>query len=279
MSDGFATPAQPLEQFFASLRLDRESPIPLYFQVERAIEQEIVGGRWPRGCKIPSEPDIVRNLGVSRSVVRQALASLQRDGLIVRRHGHGSFVARNDRGTWLLDGVEGFLQDEVGRLGRAVRSTVLRAEVEVLPPWASDALDVPTGTSGVVLERLRYVDEKLTLYDVNYLPSNLAETVIALKGDPHGSLYEALSREHGLEVTGGRRIVDAVIAGAKLAKLLQVGPRSPLIVVEGIDVGGDQRPYDCYRTWLRPDRMKIEVEIVTSVGARRPRNAGPVTTG
>jgi GntR family transcriptional regulator len=120
-----------------------------------------------------------------------------------------------------------------------------------------------------VLERLRFVDEHLTLYDLNYLPLEFAESVISLRDEPAGSLYETLKREHRIEVAGGRRIVDAALAGAELAKLLDVAPDEPLIVVEAVDWAPDRRPFDCYRTWLRPDRMKIEVSVTAQAHGRR----------
>jgi len=235
--------------------------MPLYFQIERALEQEIVSGRWPPGHKMPSEPELARHFGVARSVIRQALGSLEQEALVVRRHGHGSFVGSRRSRSWLLDGVAGFFQDEVGRLGRSVRSEVLRAELEELPAWASEALALPAGTTGVVLERLRYVDDQLTLYDLNYLLVQYADSVISLRDEPEGSLYGVLRRDHGVEVARGTRIVDAAAAGKRLAELLDVTRHAPLIVVEAVDWSADERPFDCYRTWLRPDRMKIEVEV------------------
>lgn len=253
---------------YPRLALNRGSPLPLYFQIERTLEQEITSGRWPPGHKMPSEPELARHFGVSRSVIRQALGALEHEALIVRRHGQGSFVGTGRRRSWLLDGVEGFFQDEVVRQGRTVRSDVLRAELEPFPRWASEALEVDEGTTGVVLERLRYVDDQLTVYDLNYLPERFSETVMSLRNDPQGSLYEVLRREHGVEVAGGRRMVDAVSAGARFAKLLDVKAYTALLVVEAVDWSADERPFDCYRTWLRPDRMKIEVDVVTSRRSR-----------
>jgi DNA-binding GntR family transcriptional regulator len=169
--------------------------------------------------------------------------------------------------------VAGFFRDEVERHGHDVTSKILRLAVEPMPLWATDALSVPEGTQGVVLERLRSVDGALTVYDLNYLLGDLAPVVFRLEDDPHGSLYEVL-RQEGLSVAGGRRIVDSVIAGQRFADILEVKAWEPLLVIEGVDWDRNLRAFDCYRTWIRPDRMKIEVQVMPT-GAGAPRAEAP----
>jgi DNA-binding GntR family transcriptional regulator len=105
------------------------------------------------------------------------------------------------------------------------------------------------------------VDGLLTVYDLNYLPERFAEAVISLRDAPSGSLYETLRREHALTVVTGRRAIDAIVAGTEFAQLLEVDEQAPLLFVEAVDIDAAQRPFDCYRTWLRPDRLTIRVDV------------------
>ena len=57
----------------AAGRIDRHSPVPFYFQMAAALEHEITAGRWATGTRIPSEPELCKQFGISRSVVRRAL--------------------------------------------------------------------------------------------------------------------------------------------------------------------------------------------------------------
>lgn len=248
-----------LEQI--SPTLNRVSPVPLYFQVEQALASRIRAGTIAIGSRLPTEPELSDHFGVSRSVVRQALRRLEEMGLVARRRGVGSFVVQRDPPTWQLHGSQGFFEDEVTRLGREVVSKVLRAEVVPLPRWAAALLELDEGGPGVVLERLRYVDGLLTVYDLNYLPERFTEAVISLRNAPHGSLYEVLRRTHALSVVSGRRTIDAIVAGPEFAQLLEVEEHVPLLFVEAVDVDATQRPFDCYRTWLRPDRLTIRVDV------------------
>src|SRR5262249_27114756 len=138
--------------------IDRASPVPYYFQLAELLEQEITGGRWQSGFRLPSEPELCERFGISRTTVRQALARLGKRGPMGRSKGQGTFVRRGPPGLWLLQSSEGFFQDEVDRLGRTVTSRILRAERDSLPAWACKALEMPPQSEGATLERLRSVD-------------------------------------------------------------------------------------------------------------------------
>jgi GntR family transcriptional regulator len=241
-------------------RIERSSPVPYYFQLKKLLEEEIVSGRWQPGDRFPSEPAMCAHFDISRSTVRQALAELESEGLIRKEKGRGSFVARPQPSSWLLQSTHGFYDDAV-REGRKVTSRVLRREIQPLPPWALDALELPPGASGVALERLRWVDDQLVMYVITHLPMRLADTVLAadLEG---GSLYHTLEEQEGITVGGGYRLVEAVVARDDLAPLLEVERGAALLFVESVSWTADRRPFECYRAWHRADRTKVEVQTV-----------------
>jgi GntR family transcriptional regulator len=145
-------------------------------------------------------------------------------------------------------------------MGRTVTSDVLRAVVEPLPHAACAALSLPPDTEGVVLERLRLVDDELALYVINYLPMRFADAVVH-SDMGRGSLYEILEQHEGVEVFGGRRTLEAVVADDKLSRLLEVEPGSPLIYIESTSWNRSLEPFDFYCAWLRSDRIKIDVQV------------------
>lgn len=245
--------------------VDRVSPVPLYFQVEQVLTDRIRCGDIPIGSQLPTEPELAQHFAVSRSVIRQAVRRLEQHGLVSRRRGIGCFVTQKNPPSWQLQGSQGFFEDEVSRLGREVASKVLHAGLGPLPQWAAVLLQLEEGSTGVVLERLRYVDGLLTVYDLNYLPQRFADAVVALQDAPRGSLYESLRRTHAFSVVSGSRTIDAIVAGAEFAQLLEVDEHAPLLRVEGVDLDAAQRPFDCYRTWLRPDRLTIRVDVVPQI--------------
>lgn len=240
--------------------IQRSSPVPFYFQLAELLEQEIASDRWPAGTRLPSEPELCRHFALSRTTVRQALMRLEQRGLIDRLKGQGTFVRQAQPGMWLLQSSEGFFQDEVDRLGRKVTSEVLRAERGDLPGWACEALELPPGSDGVTLERLRSVDGAVALYVVNHLPRHVAEAALATENH-NESLYRRLAEQAGVEAHGGRRTLEAINADEPLAALLELEPGAAVAYIESVAWDADLRPFDCYRAWLRTDRTRIDVQV------------------
>jgi GntR family transcriptional regulator len=248
-------------------RIDRTSPVPFYFQLKKTLAEEIVASRWHPGDRLPSEPSICTHFDVSRTTVRQALGELEAEGMIRREKGRGTFVAERRSTSWLLQSSHGFYEEATGA-GHTVRSRVLRRDLEALPSWACDALDLAGGSMGVTVERLRWVDDRLVMYVITHLPAHLAEVVLAADLE-NGSLYRTLEDGKGVSVFGGRRVVEAVTGQEELARLLKVQPGAPLLFVESVSWDRDLRPFECYRAWHRADRTKIEVQVVNqSVAAK-----------
>jgi GntR family transcriptional regulator len=252
-----------------SARIDRRSAVPFYFQLKQLIRDEIAGDRWPPGERIPSEHALCEYFGVSRTTVRQALAELESDGLLRKEKGRGTFVAEPRSSSWFLQSSHGF-HDEATQAGREVTSRVLRREIEALPQWAALALDLPVGSIGVTLERLRSVDGELVMYVESHLLEELADVVLETELE-NGSLYGALQVERGLEVSGGRRVVEATTARAELASLLQIEPGAAVLQVQAVSWDASLRPFECYRAWHRSDRTTIEVQVL---GQRAAETAG-----
>ena len=254
--------------------IDRSSPVPFHFQLSELLEQEISENRWPRGLRLPSEAELCSHFGVSRSTVRQALGRLEQEGLIGREKGRGSYVADTQRRSWLLQSAEGLFQDETERLGRSVTSRILRLERCALPGWALDALTLPKGAEGVTLERVRAIDGNVALYVVNYLPAWLADAVLSLT-DPSESLYRRLKESMRIEVAGAHRTLEATRAGGSLGKLLELTPGAPVVAIHSVAWDRQHRPFDCYRAWLRTDRLTIEIGVGASPETLHTRLGAP----
>jgi GntR family transcriptional regulator len=243
--------------------IDRSSSVPFHYQLRRLLEQQIETGRWLQGDRLPSEPFLSEHYGVSRATVRQALHALEEQGLIQKEKGRGAFVNRTSSGSWLLQWAGGLFDDELTRRGVTVESTIIRAGIEPLPEWASEALQLGPGAPGVVLERLRRVDGEVALYVVNHLPPDYAVILPEIWKTSTASLYWTLREQCGVEIAGSSRTLEAVPAPPPLARRLGVPTRSPLVYIQSVTRDATGKPIDCYRAWLRTDRLRIAVETDT----------------
>ncbi|MGH2616544.1 MAG: GntR family transcriptional regulator, partial [Thermomicrobiales bacterium] len=153
---------------WADLIPDRQSPVPLYYQLAAAIRERIRSGSLTPGDQLPAERELAERAGISRMTARQALADLARGGDVVARHGVGTFVAE-PKLTHDAVHMLGFTE-EVGRAGGVVRSRVLEQEVIVPPPAIAAALELGTGEEAVRIVRLRSAGETPLLLETSLVP-------------------------------------------------------------------------------------------------------------
>ena len=196
--------------------LDRNSPIPLYFQIAENLKRAIDEGTLKPGDRLDNELDLAERLGVSRPTVRQAVQRLVEQSLVVRRRGLGTVVAapRILRSVALTS-----LYDDLSVSGRHPATTVLAAREIRADDELAAVLGLPSGAALLFLERLRLADGTPLAIMHNYLPAGL------LAGRPEDALektglYEAL-RSQGVELHAGEQVIGARRATAQEVKLLQ----------------------------------------------------------
>jgi GntR family transcriptional regulator len=241
--------------------IDRSSPEPFYLQLGRWLEEEIASGRYGSGDQLPTESEMCRQFSLSRSTVRESLRSLQERGKIKIVQRRGAFVCGPQRRSWMLQFAEGFSETEADFHRRVVDTQVLRVEHATLPDAACDALRLPKGSAGVMIERLRSLDGTLALYGINYLIPSLAPAIgdgSALAGK--ASLNRVL-RTAGWHVHGARRSLSAVAASEKIAAHLGVRAGEPLLLIRSVSWDANEQVFDYYSSWVRSEEVAVEIEV------------------
>ena len=243
---------------FAGYRVDPALPVPFHAQVSRALEQTIVTSLQP-GDQLPGEPRLCELFGVSRPVIRQALDQLERDGLVHRVMGKGTFVAERKISEGLLASLTGFHEDMVAK-GYTPTSRVLRLERVAAQSEVARQLELPTGAPVIELRRLRFVNNQRIQVVSNFLPYDLCPGVLNVDFTKQ-SLYAFLYAKYGLEVEHGKRAISAVLASQEEAGLLEVPPGSPLIAIDSISYLGNGTAFEFYQAVHRTDRARFEVDL------------------
>lgn len=243
----------------AQEKIDLSSHIPYYLQLMDLLKGKI-NVIWKPDEQIPCELELCEAYGISRTVVRQALNELERDGFIYRRKGKGTFVAQPKINESLVQRLTGFYQDMVEH-GHKTTTQVLRNIVVPASEKAASYLEISSGTQVIELRRLRFVDQAPIQIVTSYLPYDLCSQVAEMDLT-NRSLYELLERDLGLLIARGKRFIEAVAANDEEAKLLCVERGAPLVMLDSISYLEDGRPIEYYHALHRGDRSRFEVELV-----------------
>lgn len=228
--------------------------VPLHSQVAQTLRQRLESRDLRPGDLFPTEAALQDEFGVSRSVVRQALASLEADGLIHKVQGRGSVVA--DHREVHRDVLSPGLTLQPGHQG-VVRTRVTSYALVPRP----DHLQSITGDRVLELGRVRSVGDVVLSYIRTWLPAEVAEAITATDLED-SSLHQLLADRLGRQVAGGRNQIRAVAATARLAERLGVAEGSPLLLLEGRSVDRHGTTLEEFSTWHRGDQAAFDVEAV-----------------
>ena len=261
-------PGAPLSERGAAM-IDRASRVPYYEQLRVILERSMVDGLVSVGEQLPSEAQLCEDYRVSRTVVRQALAELANEGLIVRHKGKGSFVAPPKVDEHLAQSLTG-LAEEVRARGRRLTNEILAFERAGPPAHIAEMLELAPGEDVIHLERLRSIDGERWNVTSTYLPFALCEPLLGYDMRER-SLYATLEEELGLVLDHGRRTIEAAVAGEEHARLLGIPPGSPVLLLKSVAYLRDGRPIEYFLAWHRGDRSRFDVLL--------HRRAGGVSAG
>lgn len=113
------------------IKINKNSPVPMYQQILNEISTHIASGDWPAGTQIPTEAELEAQLQVSRVTIRQALSAAAEEGLVVRLPGKGTFVSGTGVSTTILK-PEGFIGYVVPHLSSSFNVQILLGVESVL---------------------------------------------------------------------------------------------------------------------------------------------------
>ena len=206
-------------------RLRKSSPVPLYYQLKRAIEQLIDSGEWPPDTQVPSERRLCEQFNISRITVRQALADLEREGRLVRSHGRGTYVAELAIKKPVFPLVS-FTHD-VREHGLEPGARVLQFEIAPPAPDVTAALELKPGEQMLLLKRLRLANDKPLAVETVHL-AGIAVPGPARRGpDQSLALRNAGAQRTASPPTRAQQQWQAVPCPVAEAHFLEVDPGTP----------------------------------------------------
>ncbi len=234
--------------------------VPKYYRVKEALLERITEGVLPPGALVPSEPELCDEFGVSRITVRKAIGDLVHEGKLRTVQGKGTFVMAPKLQERFVQRAFG-IHEDMERRGLRLTTTVLHQEVIPAPPEVAARLEVRRGEPVHLLERLRSVEDDKLLLSTTYIPAFLCPGLVD-DDLSSGSLYRLLRERYGVKIGRGERSLEAVAAGQREARLLDLALASPLLLLDTVAYLPDGRPFEYSIVLHRGDRARIEVEFL-----------------
>ncbi len=251
-----------MEQSIERLRaieLDASSPVPVYYQLFEAMRSQLGSGYFVAGSKLPTERAIAELLAVSRQTVRHAFARLERDGLVYRRQGDGTYVSQ-PRVEGSLRFLSGFTS-EVAQRGHRVRSEVLDLRLATPPESVAEQLQLASVKDGaVMLRRVRLLDGTPAMLETVWLPAALCAPILQMRMEDR-SLYSVLRDSLGLVPHRATERLSATVLDEFEANELERRPGDPALLVERNTFDETGRPLEAVKSLLRADRFSFTTEL------------------
>ncbi|KFX19734.1 GntR family transcriptional regulator [Pectobacterium betavasculorum] len=208
-------------------KLDTDSALPLYKQLEQKIKSAILDGKFKAGQKIPTELELSQNYQVSRITVRKALESLTRDNLLTRVSGKGTFVSA-EKFQRDMSGIVSF--SELCRSqGRKPGARTIKSVIETPAKDVQDALALSEGERIIVLERIRYADDVPVSLEITRFPETFS--FLLTEDLNHQSLYQILRDNYDIYFTRSAKVIELVYASYDVAHYLAIPTGYPLISI------------------------------------------------
>jgi GntR family transcriptional regulator len=197
------------------ITLERNSPVPLYYQLAQSIENAIASGELAPGDRLENELSLTNRLGLSRPTARQAIQELVRKGLLVRKRGVGTQVVRS---KFSRDERLTSLNDDLAKAGKKPTTRLLEYDHVELDDELVDAIDAELNSLQMIkVRRLRFAEDLPLAILTNYLPSRLA---IAEEDLSRRGLYDCL-RGLGVNLRIAHQRINARLMTQEEAELLE----------------------------------------------------------
>ena len=237
------------------IRVDRSSPVPLYFQVAQHLEHMIESGELPMGTRLENEIDLADQLGLSRQTMRRAIEYLVGRGLLLRKRGIGTQVvqAKVTREVELTS-----LYDDLAKTGRDPSTTVVSFSTEPAPEALAAELGLAAGTPVYVFERLRFAGAEPLALMRNHVPEHLMRLSAA---DLEAQGLYNLFRANGISIRIAKQSIGARAATAAEARALGERKGAPLLTMERSAYDEQGRAVEHGRHVYRASRYSFDLTL------------------
>lgn len=241
-------------------KLNKEVPIPLYFQLKELLLAEINNGTYKTGEAIPTEKELSEMFQISRTTVRQAISELEHKGWLKRMKSKGTFVSTPKFHQNFTNALESY-NDQIIKSGRIPTTVLLDFKVVIPPEDVAVQLKLDPKQKAVYIHRKRCADGEPIVTMKSYLPFDRCGFVMEHNLETE-SLYQILATREATKICKIERLIEAVEATAFDIKNLEItrGKAIQQFISKGFNGFDDVIEYSISR--YRGDRNTFETILV-----------------
>jgi GntR family transcriptional regulator len=240
------------------LVLDRQSVVPLYYQIQQRLLEQIRSGALKAGQPVPSEQEIAVRMGVSRMTARQALKSLCSLGVAYSQRGKGTFVSAVKLEKDFRQ-VLSFSEEMTAR-GSRPRSKILAFKRIRPDSEVAEALRIAADSEVFLLRRVRMADSASLCVECTHIPVRLCPDLLDVFAHG-GSLYKTLGEHYGIQIEYADEVAEASAASSEEARLLRIRKKAPVFRFIRTAYLNNGEPIEFVRSVYRGDRCKIVTRL------------------
>ena len=237
--------------------LNKDVPIPLYYQLKQFILEQISSGEWLADHQIPSEQQFCEKFGISRPTVRQAISELIVEGHLRREQ--RKVIVPKSKMDGMFFGVLQSFDAEMRSKHLTPKTKVLNFETRMHEP-AAEKLGLAKDEPCIYLERVRFADDDPIVWVETYLPYKLIPDLLNTNFEEM-SLYETIEGKYQIRIERVSRIFEATTATPREAELLEVKKGDPICFVKTIAYDQNDKPVEYSIARYRGDKNRFVVEI------------------
>lgn len=230
--------------------------IPIYIKIHDEIKEKIENNYWQIGDRLPSERELALFFGVSRMTLRQAIQALSDEGILERKIGSGTYVARQ-KVQEQMKGTTSFTEIMLNQ-GRKPSSKVLAYAIVKASTSEREKLQLPEQAMILRMERIRYADMEPICYEVASIPADLIKQFS--KEEVTASLYATLAEKGGYKIGAANQTITAVLASEQIAEYLAVKRGDAILRMKQLTFFEDGTPFEYVRSQYVGSRFEFYLE-------------------
>ncbi|HYG45676.1 MAG TPA: GntR family transcriptional regulator [Bordetella sp.] len=237
-----------------------DSPLPLYHKVYLLLKQRLLADGFGPDAAMPGENALAAEYGVSRLTIRRSLDALESEGLVERRQGRGTFVAK----PALLSvpqqssDIDALLA-HMARMGMQTQVRLLELDTAPATPHVAVRLELAAGTLVQRSVRVRSHQGLPFSHLTTFVPDDIGQRI--RRKDLASKPLLAIFRDLGVRVARAEQSISAVLAEPGIAELLDVPVGSALLSLHRVVRDESGRPVEWLHAQYRPDRYEYRMNM------------------